>query len=201
MRRDTPSTRGVPKTTARSSRQGRNALLIIVVLLGASGLIRLGDNAGKAFARSAEPAPNAAAECEPAPDAMALFEALRQRESALNEREARIEDRMHALAIAQTQVDLKLTELVAAEQKLARTISIADQGAEADVARLVKLYENMKPKEAAAVFSEMAPEFAAGFLALMRTDSAALVLAGLEPKTAYAISVLMAGRNANAPKN
>ena len=81
-----------------------------------------------------------------------------------------------------------------------RTVAVADQAAEADVARLVTLYESMKPKEAAPVFEAMAPDFAAGFLARMRPDSAAQVLAGLKPETAYAISLLMAGRNANAPK-
>ncbi len=46
----------------------------------------------------------------------------------------------------------------------------------------------------------MAPEFAAGFLGRMRPDAAAAVLAGLKPDKAYSISVMIAGRNATAPK-
>ena len=57
----------------------------------------------------------------------------------------------------------------------------------------------MKPKDAAALFEEMSPEFAAGFLGLMRADAAALIMTGLEPTTAYSISVILAGRNANVP--
>ena len=46
----------------------------------------------------------------------------------------------------------------------------------------------------------MEPDFAAGFLGRMRPDAAAAVMAGLTPETAYSISVILAGRNATAPK-
>jgi hypothetical protein len=35
----------------------------------------------------------------------------------------------------------------------------------------------------------------------MRADAAAAVLSGLDPKVAYTISAILAGRNANAPVN
>ena len=57
-----------------------------------------------------------------------------------------------------------------------------------------------KPKDAAALFETMDPSFAAGFLSRMPADAAAGVLAGLSPEAAYTISVVMAGRNANAPQ-
>jgi flagellar motility protein MotE (MotC chaperone) len=59
----------------------------------------------------------------------------------------------------------------------------------------------MKPKDAAALFETMEPEFAAGFIARMLPDSAAKVMSGLDPKVAYTISVILAGRNASAPKS
>ena len=106
-----------------------------------------------------------------------------------------------ALALAEEQIEARLAALVAAEEDLAATISVADSAAEEDIARLTAVYENMKPKDAAALFEEMAPEFAAGFLGRMRPDAAGAVMAGLDPKTAYTISVLLAGRNADVPKN
>jgi flagellar motility protein MotE (MotC chaperone) len=75
----------------------------------------------------------------------------------------------------------------------------SEVAAEDDLSRLTSVYENMKPKEATEVFARMAPEFAAGFLGRMRPDAAALILSGLDPDKAYSISVLLAGRNANAP--
>jgi hypothetical protein len=46
----------------------------------------------------------------------------------------------------------------------------------------------------------MDPEFAAGFLGRMRPDAAGAVMAGLSAEKAYAVSVILAGRNAGVPK-
>ena len=51
------------------------------------------------------------------------------------------------------------------------------------------------------MFEQMAPEFAAGFLGRMKPAAAANVMAGLSPMSAYAISVLLAGRNALVHKD
>jgi len=128
-----------------------------------------------------------------------LLEAIRTRSAALDAREARLEDRRQALRLAEEAVERKMAELVAAEEELARTLAIADEAAEKDLARLTAVYENMKPAVASQVFASMAPDFAAGFLGRMRPEAAAEILSGLEPGVAYAISVILAGRNAAAP--
>ena len=107
---------------------------------------------------------------------------------------------MQALDIANGEIDKRLEELVAAEESLKATLAVAESALDTDIASLTTVYESMKPKDAAAVFSEMAPEFAAGFLAQMRPEMAANILSGLDPETAYAVSVLIAGRNANVPR-
>ena len=56
----------------------------------------------------------------------------------------------------------------------------------------------MKAKDAAELFSVMTPNFAAGFLSRMQPEAAAAVLSELEPDTSHAISIIFAGRNANA---
>ena len=71
---------------------------------------------------------------------------------------------------------------------------------ENDLAALTSVYENMKPKEAAPLFEAMDPVFAAGFLARMRPEVAAGIMAKLSPDAAYSISVILAGRNANVPR-
>jgi flagellar motility protein MotE (MotC chaperone) len=42
----------------------------------------------------------------------------------------------------------------------------------------------------------MEARFAAGFLARMRPEAAAEIMAGLSPESAHTISVVLAGRNA-----
>lgn len=197
-----PKERAKPKKPSRR-RTGRGALITIAVLLAGSGALRFADGAGRAYTmvatNQAEDMP-VADQAAPVDESKLLI-ALREREAALIEREQKVELREQTMTLAETAIKVKMDELETAEAALAKTMSIADRAADEDVARLVALYENMKPKQAAPLFEEMAPEFAAGFLARMRPDAAALVLAGLEPKKAYSISVLMAGRNANAPTN
>jgi flagellar motility protein MotE (MotC chaperone) len=94
-----------------------------------------------------------------------------------------------------------MEELTAAEASLKEVLTIADGAAEQDLARLTAVYEAMKPADAAALFDAMAPEFAAGFLGRMQTTAAAAVLAGMSRDKAYSISILIAGRNAMAPKD
>jgi flagellar motility protein MotE (MotC chaperone) len=191
-----------PKKAAAGHRRraGRGALLILATLLGVSGFLRLVEATGGAFALASDATVPADAVEPAAPDAIALLEAVKERERKVSEREARLDARIEALKSTEERVEKQLAALSAAEEDLARTVAIADGAAEQDVARLVAFYEAMKPKDAARLFNEMAPEFAVGFLARMRPDAAAAVLAGLDPKAAYSISVLMAGRNANAPR-
>ncbi|MFZ7091158.1 MotE family protein [Primorskyibacter sp. 2E233] len=134
-------------------------------------------------------------------DIMPLIEALNKREARIKQREADIDVRMQALSLAEQEIDRKMAELEAAEQKLRGTLALAQTAAEDDISRLTDVYANMKPKQAAALFEEMDPEFAAGFLGRMRSDAAAAIMAGLTPSAAYTISVVLAGRNAEVPKN
>ncbi|GAB4386302.1 MotE family protein [Albidovulum sp.] len=187
----------------RPARSRPGTLFWLAALFAASGAIRIGLQASHAFAVEAQPVAAApeAQSCAPPPDVMAMLTELREREARVAEREVRAGSREQALALAQADIERRLAELTRAEEELAQTLAQADGAADRDVQTLVAVYEQMKPKDAAALFDEMDPAFAAGFLARMRADAAAQVMAGLEPKKAYAISVLLAGRNANAPQN
>lgn len=214
-RRATMATEAAPSAPARrkarrgAQRAGRGALMLVALLLGSSGLLRIATGTSHALASAGQAATEApgtdapaaeSAVCAGEPGASVLLTSLREREARLAAREAEVADRARAIDLAGAEIDRKLADLVAAEEKLAATLTLADDAADADVARLVTVYENMKPKDAAPLFAEMDPDFAAGFLARMRPETAAAVLAGLDPKTGYTISALLAGRNANAPK-
>jgi flagellar motility protein MotE (MotC chaperone) len=191
-------------TRRKARRGGRGALFLTAALLALSGILRIGAGASQALANNEPASPEMiqpTTTCEPDAGALTMLAELRSREERLAKREGQIADHSQALALANTEISRKLAALVAAEEKLSGTLAMADAAADKDVARLVAVYEKMKPKDAAPLFAEMNPEFAAGFLARMRPDAAASVMAGLDPKVAYAISVLLAGRNANAPKS
>lgn len=181
---------------------GLGPLTILALMFAASGALRLGQGVGAAMALQAAPQREPSApplNCPEPPERLA--EALRQRDAELAAREVALRERLAALALSEQAIDAKLRELATAEASLKATLTIADGAAENDLARLTAVYEAMKPNEAAALFETMAPEFAAGFLGRMKPEAAAAVLSGMSPDTAYSISVLVAGRNALAPRD
>ena len=201
--------------------KGRSVLAVIAGLLIASALVRVSIGAGQAVARVSDGVlPEFAQEsmdsdartaamaamAEDFPPVMSdseisdMVAAFQAREARLTAREAALEDRMAALRVADQQVTEKLVKLEAAEQRLRDTIALAETASKDDLDRLTLVYENMKPKQAAALFEEMDPNFAAGFLGRMRPESAAEIMAGLSPESAHMFSVVLAGRNANVPR-
>jgi flagellar motility protein MotE (MotC chaperone) len=167
-----------------------------------SAAIRVGLEAGPALARNIEPEPAGApmSAGNSAADLQILLTELLRRQDDLDQREAAILDQEKAQKIAMDAIEVRLAALQDAEEALRETLAVADKASENDLARLTDVYQNMKPKDAAALFETMDPVFAAGFLSRMPSDTAAGVMAGLSPETAYTISVVMAGRNALAPQ-
>ena len=198
------------KTKQKSARRratGRRTLLTIALLLGASGLVRLG---GIGFAvaddvnellRGTSVGNGERPACTTEADIETVLSALQKRETTLVENETALEARLKTLAVADRELTEKMRALVAAEDQLAATMAVATTAASDDLARLTALYESMKPKQAIPLFETMDPEFAAGFLSRMKPAVGAQIMAGLDPQTAYAISVVFVGRNSEVPTN
>lgn len=183
-------------------RRRRGPLQVISGLLILSAVMRLTVGAGEAFANSAdelEPIESTQVQQPDASPSSDLLAALRAREERILAREARFADRLQALNVAEGEIVEQLAALRLAEEALSATIALADSAAETDLGRLTTVYENMAAKDASALFEQMPPQFAAGFLGMMDPVAAAKVMAGLTPETAYSFSVVLAGRNALVP--
>ena len=219
LKKDKTAPKATPaaKPSAKTRKRPRGALAAIGALLVASALIRVGIGADRAFAREDPSAVHVtadtghdtghgeqhAADAPPAmtdADILPLIEALKAREARINKREEDMNIRMQALSLAEQEIERKMTAMEAAEARLRETLALASSAAENDLAKLTDVYAKMKPKQAAQVFEQMDPQFAAGFMARMKPDSAASILAGMQPEKAYLISVILAGRNAEVPK-
>ncbi len=182
-------------------RIGQGALFVVAMLFASSGALRLGSGIGAALAKSpAETVPEAP---QPATCEMpsALSEALTLRGDRIVAQEAALKDRLAALALADAAITRRMEEMQAVEEELKATLALADGAAEEDVQQLTAVYQAMKPKDAAALFQTMSPEFAAGFLGRMPAESAAAIMSGMSSDAAYGVSVIVAGRNAEVPKD
>jgi flagellar motility protein MotE (MotC chaperone) len=183
----------------------RGTIAVIVSLLLGSAVLRISLNATEVLAASEDTkAPQAKPHLDSAPEAIVsseLLQAMLQREQRVTSKENALAKREKILDVTQFEIERRLKVLEQAEVRLGATLAKANTATESDVNQLIQVYESMKPKDTAALFETMEPAFAAGFLGKMRPEAAAGIMAGLSPKVAYTISVILAGRNANAPKN
>ncbi|MEO1677496.1 MAG: hypothetical protein AAFU80_04980 [Pseudomonadota bacterium] len=220
--RDAAQRGGTGASARRSPRRkprrpgGRGTLFLVASFFLASAVLRVGENvvsgaipetvsglvAGWAVAQQTEPGTNMAADpaqgWEMEPDY--LLAALAEREATLSAREAALEERLQTLQMAEGEFEENMAALLQAEEALRATLTLADGAAQADLDRLTRVYENMKPKDASALFAEMDPSFAAGFLGQMNPTAAAAIMAGLPPETAYTVSLVLASRNMEVPR-
>jgi flagellar motility protein MotE (MotC chaperone) len=184
----------------RGRRRQRWVLTTLGLVFAASAVLRVG-TLDFAFAQDATPAPVTSSAVpgmtETLQSALIEIDVLRR---TLADREALLADRERAVAAAQALVETRLTELEAAEERLSALIAISDSAAETDLDRLTQVYETMPAAEAAAIFGQMDPSFAAGFLTRMAPAASATLMAELTPEQAYAVSVVIATRNSSAPR-
>lgn len=106
---------------------------------------------------------------------------IAERESALTAIEKKLATQMSAIEKANTALQVNIENLKAL--------------ANDDLKHLVGMYQTMKPKQAADIFNSMDPSFAAGFLREMNSDKAGLIMANMDTRKSYAISLIIAGRN------
>lgn len=194
----------------RGNRRGvpirMGALTVLAIFFVVSALIRVGDvvaalpGSGKSSEMVNQPAGKEAKEAETGPDkgtrgpTEVLAELKRQR-ALLDAREAGLAEREQQLNALKIRLKDRLEELKTERNRLAETAALVDDAAGKDVRRLAQMYGQMKPKQAALIFDRMAPSFASGFLSEMRPEAAALILQNMQPERAYAVSLMLAGRN------
>ena len=107
-----------------------------------------------------------------------------------------------ALQTWEKELEAQTAELTALQTTLEARWQQIQGASDQDIKHLAGMYSAMKPDAAASIFNQMDPAFAAGFLRLIASEQAGLILANMDSKKAYVISVKLATMNAdvrNAP--
>lgn len=167
---------------------------LIVLCFAGSAALRLIDSGAAIAEELAAGAAGAGAS-----EAEGLLAAIRAREAALADEEARLADRRQTLNVAEAKLAEQLAAFETAQRALEDTLSMADKAAERDIERMTAVYESMKPADAARIFGRMDVTFAAGLLVRLQPQTAASILTGMEPDQAYALTLTVASRNSAVP--
>jgi len=125
---------------------------------------------------------------------MAVLQSLATRRGELDAREAQIAEREALLAAAEKRMDEKTAELKALQDSIQGLVGQHDEQEREKFKSLVKIYENMKPKDAAKIFEELEMDVLLEVVGRMREQKVAPILAQMQPTKAKDVTFELAQR-------
>ena len=118
-----------------------------------------------------------------------LLQQLAERRENLDSREQEMDIQGGLLKAAETRIDKKVKELKALQVAITKLIKTYDDQQSAKVQSLVKIYENMKPKDAARIFEELDMDTLLMVAERMKERKLAPIMAKMNPTKATEITV------------
>jgi flagellar motility protein MotE (MotC chaperone) len=121
-----------------------------------------------------------------------VLRSLQARRETLDAREGEIGTREAAAGAAEARLNEQIAELKALETQVQGLLAQMDEKADERMASLVKSYESMKPKDAAAIFNGMEDQLLTDIAKSMKPATLAAVLSSMQPKRAEMLTRLLA---------
>ena len=123
-----------------------------------------------------------------------VLQSLAKRRDELDARARDLQLRENVLKATEKRIDGKIVELKALEEKIQQYLQQHDEQGEQQLKSLVKVYENMKPKDAARIFEQLDLDILLDVAERMREAKMAPILANMDPGKAKQITVELATR-------
>lgn len=123
-----------------------------------------------------------------------LLQSLAERRRELEERERTLVQREGLLAAAEHRIEKKISELNGIKSEIEGLIKKYDEQEEQQLSSLVKIYETMKPKDAARIFDELDMDILLQVIQRMKASKTAPVLAKMTPERAKEVTARIAER-------
>jgi flagellar motility protein MotE (MotC chaperone) len=128
------------------------------------------------------------------PEEVQLLQQLSDRRAQLDKRAADLSQREVLLQAAEKRVDEKIAKLEALKQQIGGIVDKQKQEDDARLDSLVKIYETMKPADAARIFSQLDMPVLLSVFERMKERLAAPILAAMDPSKAEAVTLALAER-------
>jgi flagellar motility protein MotE (MotC chaperone) len=169
---------------------------------GASAKPAVSPNATVAsMASAAKPAPvcaptaaELAKEAGLSPAELQVLQSLTNRRGQLDQRESDLDTQVQLIAAAEAKLDSRIKEMNGLKSDIQGLLTQADQQQAAETGRLVKIYEAMDPKAAAARMATMDDAVRLPIAAKMKERILAQVLAKMDPDAARILTEKLAHR-------
>ena len=130
-----------------------------------------------------------------------LLQALAKRRDEIERRTRRVEEREALLQAAERRIEEKVDTLKQLQQRIEDLLNQHETQTEAQYRSLVKIYENMKPKDAARIFEELEMDILLPVVERMKERKTAPILAKMNADRAKEITTELAQRRLLTDKN
>lgn len=121
-------------------------------------------------------------------DMMARREKIEKMEKSLRTREA-------LLKAAEKEVDRKVQELAKLKKEIESLLNKQDEEEKARIGSLVKIYEGMKPKDAARIFDTLDIDVLVDVMSTMSERKVSPILAAMNAERARTVTIMLAEKN------
>jgi flagellar motility protein MotE (MotC chaperone) len=125
-----------------------------------------------------------------------VFQRLTERREELDRRSRELDQREALLSAAQQRIDQKVTELTELRTNIEGLLRQVDEKQVAQLESLVKIYETMKPKDAARIFEALEMPVLLDVMERMREGKSAPILAAMDPLKAKEVTASLVDRRA-----
>jgi flagellar motility protein MotE (MotC chaperone) len=128
------------------------------------------------------------------PSELQVLQSLGTRRTQLDAREKQVASQEALIQAADAKLDGRIKQMEALKGQIQALLDQANKGADDDTARMIKVYEAMKPKDAARVLETMRDDVRLPIAAKMKERSLAAVLAQMTPNGAKELTEKLAMR-------
>lgn len=182
----------------------RNRLLPLLALAFALPAVTTvigkgGQDFTRQFAAFAEPS-DLMRGCTDVPEAVALAQTLKERALGIERYLATVEVRKAELSQAEDALREKAVELKRRKDALGTRNENTAVAIQDDIDRLIAVYDQMKPAEAAAILTNLPSDFAAEILMRVDPENGARIIAAVEPRQAALLTAEMGARSVRNPQ-
>ncbi|UEM20190.1 hypothetical protein JL100_024425 [Skermanella mucosa] len=125
-----------------------------------------------------------------------VFQRLTERREEMDRRARELDQREALLTAAQQRIDQKVAELTELRTNIEGLLRQVDEKQAAQLESLVKIYETMKPKDAARIFEALDMPVLLNVMERMKEAKSAPILAAMDPLKAKEVTASLADRSA-----
>jgi flagellar motility protein MotE (MotC chaperone) len=125
-----------------------------------------------------------------------VLQKLSERRESLDARQRDLDLRENMIKAAEGRIDKKIAEMKGLQVNVESMLKQVDDQDDGKMKSLVKIYENMKPKDAARIFEQLDMPVLLGVLTRMKEQKVAPVMEAMDPSVAKTITDAIAMRRA-----